>query len=248
MSRNWKISVLAVWLILILCCAYKPHFEIDCSKLPPDIKAYYPVEKALSARLWALYKYGMPLFAGDTNNSHAVCSTEDLFIHSYPAQEEIWSWIDSTSWTTFSCSFYSLGTFGLSYGASAGKELQVSIRDTCSKSDYFCLEFNIQGLKRANRTTLYKFQILFRNPKTKKWVYLHDTSPILGRTGLNAVDVCFFMDIEAIKKRIFSEYKHEYLEAAKIPVVIIVWDFRAQEKREAVFEMGIQRKEDEIKL
>lgn len=244
MSTYKKIYI-AICLLLILGCAYKPPFEIDYSKLPPDIRAYYPVEKALSARLWALCKFGMPIFVGDLNKSRTVFSTEDLFVNSYPTQEEVWSWIDKTSRSTFSCSFYSLGTLGLSYSASSGKELQVSIQDTCSKTDYFCLEFNIQGLKRENRTTLYKFQVLFRKPKTKQWVYLYDTSPIVGGTGLNAVDVSFFMDVAAVRRRIFSEYKHEYLEAVKIPVIIIVWDFRAKEKREAVFEMEMQRKEGE---
>lgn len=226
--------------IALLClslthCAYKPPFKIDYSKLPPDIKVYYPVEKALSARLWALDKYGMPMFAGDINRSSTVFEVQDLFVRSYPRQEEIW-W-----WSTFQCSFYHLGSIGLSYTASHDKELQVSIRDTCSKHDYFCLEFRIDGLKKEHNTTLYKFQIVFQNPKTKKWVYLYDTSPIVGETGLNGVDVSFFMDVEAVKRRIFSEYKYRIPKAVKIPVLIIAWDFRAKEKREAVFELEIER-------
>lgn len=234
MGTNKKIVYITTCLLLLLSCAYKPPFKVDYSKLPPDIKVYYPVEKALSARLWVLSQYGMPMFAGDTTGSQSVFSVEDLFVRSYPAHEEMW-W-----WATFRCTFYSLGNLSLSYSASSSKELQVSIQDTCSKSDYFCLEFNIDGLKEENRTILYKFQIVFRKPKTKKWLYLYDTSPIVGETGLNGVDAVFFMDVEAVKRRVFSEYKHSRPKSAKIPVLIVVWDFRAKEKREAVFELTIE--------
>jgi hypothetical protein len=237
MGTSKKIVYVTTYLLLIFGCAYKPPFKVDYSKLPPEIKVYYPVEKALSARLWALSQYGMPTFAGDPTRTQTVFSTEDPFVRSYPAQEEIW-W-----WSAFRCSFYSLGTLSLSYSASVCEELQVSIQDTCSKRDYFCLEFRIDGLKREDRTILYKFQIVFKKPKTKKWLYLYDTSPIVGETGLNGVDVSFFMDIEAVKHRIFSEYKHRLPKTVKIPVLIIVWDFRAKEKREAVFEIEIQREE-----
>jgi hypothetical protein len=230
------ITHIALLCFLLIHCAHKPSFKVDYSRLPAQVKVYYPVEKALSARLWALSKYGMPMFAGDLNRTQTVFGTEDLFVRSYPAQEEIW-W-----WSSFRCSFYCLGTLSLSYSASVSKELQVAIQDTCSKRDYFCLEFRIDGLKKEERTILYKFQIIFRKPKTKKWLYLYDTSPIVGETGLSGVDVSFFMDIEAVKRRIFSEYKHKLPKAVKIPVLIIVWDFRAKEKKEAVFELEIERR------
>jgi hypothetical protein len=225
------ITYIMLSLLLLSHCAYKPPFEVDYSKLPPQVKAFYPVEKALSARLWALSKFGMPMFAGDLNRSSTVFEVEDLFIPSYPPQEELW-W-----WSAFQCSFYFLGSINLSYSSSVSEKLQVSIQDTCSKHGYFCLEFRIDGLKREDKTTLYKFQIVFKKPKTKKWVYLYDTSPIVGETGLSGVDVSFFMDVEAVKHRIFSEYKHRIPNAVKIPLLITVWDFRAKEKREAVFEL-----------
>ncbi len=236
MSGSRKITYIAFCFLLVLSCAYKPPYKVDYDKLPPEIKVYYPIEKALSARLWALSTYGMPMFAGDINRSSTVFDVQDLFVRSYPRQEEIW-W-----WSTFKCSFYHLGSVGLSYTTSHTAELQLSIQDTCSKSDYFCIEFRIDGLKREHNTTLYKFQIVFQNPKTKKWVYLYDTSPIVGETGLTGVDVSFFMDIEAVQQRIFSDYKHSVPKAVKIPVLIIVWDFRAKEKREAVFELGMERR------
>jgi len=185
MSKSSKI-IMMFCLLLIAGCAYKPPFEVDYDKLPPEIKVYYPIEKALSARLWALSRFGMPMFAGDNIRRQTVFAPEDLFIHSYPPHEEIW-W-----WPTFRCSFYSLGGLALSYSASGSKSLGVSIQDTCSKSDYFCIEFRIEGLKRVKRMTLYKFQIVFRKPKTNKWTYLYDTSPIVGETGLNGVDVSLF--------------------------------------------------------
>lgn len=236
MGKTKQIVYVITCLLLILSCAYKPPFKVDYSKLPPEIKVYYPIEKALSARLWALDRFGMPMFAGDINRSSTVFDVEDLFVRSYPQQEEIW-W-----WSTFKCSFYHLGSTSLSYIASHRGELQLSIQDTCSKRDYFCLEFRIDGLKRVERTVLYKFQIVFRKPKTKKWVYLYDTSPIVGETGLTGVDISFFMDIEAVKRRIFSEYKHRIPKVVKIPVLIIAWDFRAKEKREAVFGLKIERR------
>ncbi len=236
MNGNSRFPYIVFCLLLVMSCAHKPPYKVDYGKLPPQVKAYYPVEHALSARLWALATYGMPLLAGDVNRSSTVFEVQDLFIPSYPQQEEIWWWPD------FQCSFYHLGSISLSYVASHRGELQLSIQDTCSKSDYFCLEFRIDGLTRENRTTLYKFQILFRRPKTKKWVYIYDTSPIVGGTGLTGVDISFFMDIDAVKQRAFSEYKHRLPEVVKIPVLIMAWDFRTREKREAVFELEIERR------
>jgi hypothetical protein len=223
------------FLSLILAgCAYKPPYTIDYDKLPPDIRAYWPVEKALSARLWALSKYGLPILAGDGRFSRTIFEVKDLFIRSYPPDEETWKYF------YFQCTFYSLADLILSYTAPdyPPGELNVSIQDTCTSREYFCLEFKVDGLKEEGRTTLYKVQVLMKGKK--KWEYLYDTSPILGQTGLRAVKLTAFVDRKILSDIAWKD-DHSKIRTKKFPVLIIVWDFRSKEKREAIFELTLSR-------
>jgi hypothetical protein len=230
------------FLSLILAgCAYKPPFTIDYDKLPPDIRAYWPVEKALSARLWALSKHGLPILAGDAHSSRTVFEVEDLFIPSYPPDEETWKYL------YFQYTFYSLAKLDdFSYTAPQYPPgaLNVSIQDTCTKlndstnKEEFIIEFFIDGLKEEGRTTLYKIQILIKGKE--KWEYLYDTSPILGQTGLRAVKLTAFVEREILEDIAWKDV-HSKKRTKKSPVLIIVWDFRSREKREAVFELTLSR-------
>jgi hypothetical protein len=227
--------------LTVVGCAYKPPYTIDYDRLPPDVRAYWPIEKALSARLWALDKFGMPMFAGDKRFSHTIFEVEDLFIPSYPPDEEVWRY------PNFQCSFYSLAKLDdFSYTAPEHPpgELNVSIQDTCTllddstKHEEFVIEFFVDGLKEEGRTTLYKVQILMKNKK--KWEYLYDTSPILGRTGLRAVKLAAFVDRKILSDIAWSD-DYSKKKTKKFPVLIIAWDFRSKEKREAVFELALSR-------
>jgi hypothetical protein len=215
-------------------CAYKPPYTIDYDRLPPEVRAFWPVEKALSARLWALDKYGMPMFAGDARFSRTIFEVEDLFIRSYPPDEEVWRY------PAFQCTFYSLADLDLSYIPPdyPPGELDVSIQDTCTNPGYFCIEFKVDGLKEEGRTTLYKVQILMKNKK--KWEYLYDTSPILGQTGLRAVYLTAYID-RKILSDIAWEDDYSKKKTKKVPILIKAWDFRSKEKREAVFELTLSR-------
>jgi hypothetical protein len=236
-----RFILFVVFSFTVAGCAYKPPYTVDYDKLPPDVRAFWPIEKALSARLWALDKFGMPMFAGDKRFSHTIFEVEDLFIPSYPPDEEVWRYPD------FKCSFYSLAKLeDLSYTAPEHPpgELNVSIQDTCTKfyedtnEEEFIIEFFVDGLEEESRTTLYKMQILMKN-KTK-WEYLYDTSPILGKTGLRSTFV-----MASVTRDVLSEimWEHDYSrkKSKKTPILIIAWDFRSKEKREAVFELALSR-------
>ena len=232
MGKKWAISII---LVFFSCAASTSQFTVDYDKLPPKAKAYFGSKDNLSSRLFILSHYGLPFLAGDLNHSRSVFDVEDLFIRDkHPPYEEVWTWEDCR------VTFYSLADLAYEYVPPEYPpgEVQLKLTDTCTTEDgQFCIEFRIDGLKEDHHATLYKVQILARAKDRKKgWLYLYDTSPIVGRTGLRSVQLTAFADSQLLSYLFLEKPKRK---KAEVMFLIVIWDFLSSEKREAVFELSL---------
>lgn len=229
-----RIRLLALLLVLFACTSPGRQFTVDYNKLSPKAKAYFGSKDNLSSRLFVLSHYGLPFMAGDRRHSYGVFDIEDLFVKdSYPPEEEVWTWKDC------SVTFYSLADLAYDYVPpqySPG-DVQLRLRDTCTQEGgQFVIEFQIDGLKEEEHRTLYKVQILAKsNDKRSRWVYLYDTSPIVGRTGLRSVYLTAYVDYNVLPYL----FLHKGEEETEIMLLVVIWDFLSSEKREAVLALPV---------
>jgi hypothetical protein len=205
-----------VWLILLILLACAPGYKINYSLLSPEAKIYFGSDNAVSPYLYCIYKNGLP------ENAKSI---QDLFMDDYPRPSVVWHYSRGSAIFEFPADLC------LDYVPPCHKfgELQISDVNTCYVEGDFCIEFLIDGLSLSNRNTLFKIEILV---KRKSWMYLWDSPPIVGRSGLRAVKATAFVDRDALEdKRRESSL-----------MLIVVKDFLTGEKREAVFKTSKERR------
>jgi hypothetical protein len=229
-----RIRLLAFMLVFFACTSPGRQFTVDYDKLSPKAKAYFGSKDNLSSRLFVLSHYGLPIMAGDRTHSCGVFDVEDLFVKDgYPPTEEVWTWKDC------SVTFYSLADLAYDYvpPQCPPGDVQLRLRDTCTQEEgRFVVEFQIDGLKEEQHRTLYKVQILAKgNHERSRWVYLYDTSPIVGRTGLRSVYLTAYVDHSVLPCLFLRKGEEE----TEIMLLVVIWDFLSSEKREAVLALPV---------
>jgi len=79
--------------------------------------------------------------------------------------------------------------------------LQLSVTDTSSERDCFCLEFEVDGLTTFKHKTLYRIGIF--SQKDHRQLCLYTSLPIEGTRGLRAVQITAFIPFKYVKKADF---------------------------------------------
>jgi len=217
-----KIEGLCIISLVILTCA--PAFKLDYDLLSPEVKTYFGSEEVISPYLWVLYKYGLP------NHAETV---QDLFVYDCPGHFPVWSYGIDTITFVFPAHFSCVSI----PPSSPPGDLRISRLDTCRKDGDFCIEFLIDGLATFGRKTLYKTQILITRSevsvrgKRNRWMYLWDSPPIIGNSGLRAVKITTFIDEDALTRK----------KNKPSLVLVVLTDFVSGQKREAVFKVEGRR-------